>query len=69
MQIRMIGQCIRPSKKLFRNMDNFQVKVSQVKEPSGLVSIQFLGLTEVCQVLVVSEHLYQEGRTVKVVSP
>ena len=50
-------------------MDNFQVKVGQVKEPSGLVSVQFLGLIEICQVLVVGEHLYQKGRTMKVVSP
>ena len=43
-------------------MDNFQVKVSQVKELSGLASVQCLGLIEICQVLVVGEHLYQEGR-------
>ena len=50
-------------------MDNFQVKVGQVKELSGLASVQFLGLVEVCQVLVVSEHLDQEGETVEIVSP
>ena len=50
-------------------MDNFQVKVSQVKKPSGLVFVQFLGLTEVCQVLVIGEYLYWEGRTMKVVLP
>ena len=65
----MTGQCIGPHKKFPRNLDNFQVKVSQVKELSGLASVQFLGLMEVCQVLVVSEYLYQEGRTVKVVLP
>ena len=50
-------------------MDNFQVKVSQVEEPSSLVSVQFLSLMEICQVLVVGEHLYQERRIIKVVSP
>ena len=50
-------------------MDNFQVKVSQVKEPSGLVSVQFLGLMEICQVFVVDEHLYWEGSAIKVVLP
>ena len=43
----MTGQCIGPHKKFPRNMDNFQVKVSQVKELSGLASVQFLGLMEV----------------------
>ena len=50
-------------------MDNFQVKVTQVKEPPGLASVQFLGLAEVCQVLVIGEYLYQEGETMKVVLP
>ena len=50
-------------------MDNFQVKVSQVKEPSGLASVQFLGLAEVCQVLVIREHLDQKGGTMEIVSP
>ena len=50
-------------------MDNFQVKVSQVEEPSGLTSVQFLSLTEICQVLVVSEHLYWKGRTMKILLP
>ena len=31
--------------------------------------VQFLGLAEVCQVLVVGEHLDQKGGTVKIVSP
>ena len=50
-------------------MDNFQVKVGQVKEPSDLTSVQFLGLMEVCQVLVVGKYLYWKRRTVKVVLP
>ena len=65
----MTGQCIWASKKLPWNMDNFQVKVSQVEEPSSLTSVQFLGLAEVCQVLVVGEHLHWKGGTVEIVSP
>ena len=65
----MMGQCIRAGKKLPRDVDNFQVKVSQVEGPSGLALVQFLGLAEVCQVLVVSEHLYQKEGTMKIVSP
>ena len=49
-------------------MNNFQVKIGQVKEPSGLAFVQFLGLTEICQVLVVGKHLYWERRTKEIVS-
>ena len=44
----MMGQCIRAGKKLPRDMDNFQVKVCQVEEPSGLSLVQFLDLAKVC---------------------
>ena len=50
-------------------MDDFQVKVGKVEQSLGLVAIEVLGLTEVCQVLVVSESLDREEGAMGVVSP
>ena len=50
-------------------MDDFQVKVHEVKEPPGLLPVQFLSFAEVGQVFVVSEDLYREGGAMEVVLP
>ena len=50
-------------------MDNFQVKICKVKEPPGLLPVQFLSFVEVGQVFVVSKDLYGEEGAMEVVSP
>ena len=47
-------------------MDDFEVKISEVEQPSCLVTVEVLCLTEVRQILVICEDLYGEGGTVEV---
>ena len=54
----MAEEGIGSGKEMAWDMDDFEVKVSKVKQPLGLTTVEVLGLTEVCQVLVVSEDLY-----------
>ena len=46
-------------------MDNFEIKVSKVKQLSCLLTVEVLGLTEVYQVLMVCKDLDGEWRSVK----
>ena len=50
-------------------MDHLEVKVSKVNEPTRLAMVKCLGLTEIGQVLVVSEDLYWKGGAVEIVAP
>ena len=50
-------------------MDDFKIKIGKVKQPPCLVMVEVLGLTEVHQVLVVSNDLDRERRAVEVVPP
>ena len=50
-------------------MDDFQVKVRKVKQPSSLATVEVLCLTEVCQVLVIGEDLDGKRGSVEIVSP
>ena len=68
MKIRVAGEGIRSSQEVAWDMDNFQIEVCKVKQPPCLVAVEVLGLMEVCQVLVVSEDLDGEWRTMEVVS-
>ena len=69
MEIRAAGEGIRSSKETARDMDDFEVKISKVEQPSCLVTIEVLCLTEVHQVLVIGEDLYRKGGAVKIVPP
>ena len=50
-------------------MVHFEIKVSEVDEPTCLSTIQHLGLAKIDEILVVGEDLDREGGTMKVVSP
>ena len=50
-------------------MDHFQIKVSKVDEPAGLLMIEGLGGVEVGEIFMVSEDLYRERGPVEVVPP
>ena len=65
----MVQQDIRASKEFAWDVDDFQVKICEVKEPPGLSPVQFLSFMEVGQVFVVSEDLYGKGGAMEVVSP
>ena len=51
------------------DMDHFQVEVCEVDEPTGLLSVEVLGGTEVGEVLMVGEDLDWEGGSMKVMPP
>ena len=50
-------------------MDDFEIKISEAKQPLSLAVVEVLSLTEVHQVFVVSEHLDREGGSMETVSP
>ena len=50
-------------------MDHFEVKVGKVNKPTRLAAVERVGLSEVGEVLVVSEDLHRERGTVKIVVP
>ena len=50
-------------------MDDFEIEVHKVKQSSGSVAVEVLGLLEISQVVVVSEDLDEERKAVEVVSP
>ena len=51
------------------DVDDLQVEVSEVEQSLSSVAVKVLDLTEVCQVLVISEDLYRKWEVMKVMSP
>ena len=69
MEVRAAGESVRAGKEAARDVDDFEVKISEVKQPSRLSTVEVLCLTEVCQVLVICEDLDGEWGSVEVVPP
>ena len=69
MEVRAAGEDIRTSKEASQDMDDLEVKVGKIEQPSGLSTVKILGLTEVRQVFVVYEDLNGERRVIEVMSP
>ena len=69
MKIRAAGEGVRSSKEVAWDVDDFQIKVRKVEQPSSLATVEVLCLTEIRQVLVISEDLYGERGTVEVIPP
>ena len=65
----MAREGIGSSQKVAWDMDDFQIKVCEVKQPACLAAVQVLGLTEVCQVLVICKDLDREGEAMEIMSP
>ena len=65
----MVGKGVGSGEQSTGNMDHFEIKVSKVNEPSCLMTVECLGLSEVGEVLVIGEHLYQKRRPMKVMLP
>ena len=69
MEVRLAGEGIRPGEETAWYMDDFEVKISKVEQPSHLTMIEILCLTEVRQVLVVCKDLDGKGGAVEIMSP
>ena len=65
-EIRAAGEDIRSSKEVAWDMDDLQIEVCKVEQPSCLATVKVLGLMEVHQVLVVGEGLYRERRAMEI---
>ena len=52
-----------------RKVDDFEVKISKIKQPLGLSAVEVLSLMEIHQVFLVSKDLYGKGGAMEVVSP
>ena len=65
----MAGKGVRSGEEATRDMDDLEIEIRKVKQPSCLVTVEVLCLTEVHQVLVVSKDLYGERGSVEIVSP
>ena len=68
----MVGaarECIGGAKVFPRDVGETKIKLGEVKEPASLATVEFLGLTEVGEVLVVGEYLDRRGRSEEIVSP
>ena len=50
-------------------VNDFQIEVCKVKQPSSLMVVKVLGLMEVHQVFVVGEDLDREGGSMEIVPP
>ena len=68
-EVRSVREGIRAGKEFTWDVDHFQVKVGEVNEPMGLLSVEVLGGMEVGEVFVVGEDLDREGGSVEVVAP
>ena len=66
-EVGMVREGIRTGKEFSRDVDHFQVEVSEVNEPTGLLLVEVLGGTKVGEVLMVGEDLDWEGGSVEVV--
>ena len=64
-----MGESIWSGKKTVRDVDDFEIKISKVKQLPSLTAVEILDLLNVCQVLVVCKDLDAEGRPMEMVSP
>ena len=65
----MAEEGIRSSKEAAWDMDDFEVKISEIKQPLRLAMVEVLCLMEVHQVLVVGKDLDGERGSMEVVPP
>ena len=68
-EVGLAGEGIGTRKKFAGDMDHFQVKVSEVDEPTCLTAVKRLGLAEIGKILVVGKDLYREWRAMKIMVP
>ena len=64
-----MGEGVRSSEEAAWDVDDFQIEVHKVEQPSRLVMVEVLCLLEVCQVLMIHKNLNGERGSVEVVPP
>ena len=69
MGVRVVGEGNGPGQEALQDMDDLQIKICKIEQLTCLVAVEILGLTEVHQVLMISEDLDREWGTVEIVSP
>ena len=69
MEVWAAGEGIRSNKEMAWDVDDFEIKIGKIEQPSCLSTIEVLCLMEVCQVLVVHKDLDGKRGSVEVVSP
>ena len=62
-------ECIWGVKVFPWNVGKVKIKLRDVKEPASLVTIEFLGLSEIGEVFVVGEYLDWGGGSKEIMSP
>ena len=69
MEVRAAGESIRSGEKLAQDMDDFEVKISEVEQSLCLMTVEVLYLMEVHQVLVICKDLDGKREAVEIVPP
>ena len=57
---------VRASEEVAWDVDDLEIKIYKVEQPSCLAAVEVLCLTEVCQVLVICKDLNGKEETVEV---
>ena len=65
----MARKGIRSGEKVAWNVDDFEVKISEIEQPSCLTMVEVLCLMEVHQVLVICKDLDGKREAVEIVPP
>ena len=60
-----IGSC----KEAAQDVDDFKIKVGEVKQPPSLIVVEVLGLMGVCQIFVICEDLDWKEKVMEIISP
>ena len=68
-KVRAERKSIRGREETTRDMDHFEIKISQVEKPVGMFMVEILRLVEVGQVFMVGENLNWERGALKIVVP
>ena len=64
-----MGEGVRSGKEVAWDMNDFQIKVCEVEQPTCLAAVEVLRLTEVRQVFVICEDLDGKWGSMEVVPP
>ena len=64
-----MGEGVRSGEEAAWDMDDFEIKISEVEQPMRLATVKVLCLMEVRQVLVICEDLDEKWGSVEVVPP
>ena len=69
MEVGAAGEGIQSGKETTWDMDDLEIEICEVEQPSYLAMVEVLDLMEVCQVLVVSKDLDRKEGSMEIISP